>query len=226
MKIPITTLLLRGMTLLCLISLICLYKPDKARSQVLKVLASNTFSGTINGAILGGATMALTNNGDYAPIRFGVGMGTLTGMGVGIYDVSNNPGYIQGTFNTLSNSGYVILIDTFYGAATGTVVGVAISLLGNNRIIQGAQYGVGAGAWGGFAFGLVDAFYLSQSGPNVDYFSNKVDRSSGLIKWQTGHNSQVEFINPSIYNFPELSDNSLTINSYLGFEVAKISMNF
>ena len=218
--------LIRGLTLFSLLTLVMISKPETVESQVLRVLTNNTFSGTINGAVLGGATMALANSDDFSPVRVGVGLGTLTGIGIGIYDASNQQGYVQGTFNTVSNSGYIILVDTFYGAATGAVVGVAVALLGNNRIVVGAQYGVGAGAWAGFTFGLVDAFYLSHNIGEVDYFSSHQDKSGGLLNWSTGNNSQVDFLNPAIYTFTGASNEGITLNSYLGMELAKVSVRF
>ncbi|MEX0778274.1 MAG: hypothetical protein WD491_09245 [Balneolales bacterium] len=206
----------------------CYLKPAQADGQVLRVLANNTFAGTLNGAALGGATMALTNTDDFAPVRFGVGLGTLTGMGVGVYDASVNPGYVQGAFNTMSSSGYIILVDTFYGVATGTIVGVAVSLLGNNRIANGAQLGAGAGAWAGFSFGMVDAFYISRgTAGDIDHFSaNQPSSSEGLVQLKTGKKTQVGFLNPSIYAFPELSDQALSMRSRFGMEFASFSLSF
>ncbi|MEX1135973.1 MAG: hypothetical protein WEB89_03660 [Balneolales bacterium] len=225
---PLLPFFKRGLSLICLITFIYLVRPGNAESQVLRVLTNNTFAGTINGAFLGGATMVLTNNDDFEPVRVGVGLGTLSGMGIGIYDASMNPGYIQGTFNTVNSSGYIILIDTFYGAATGTVAGMAISLLGNNRIGDGAQYGAGAGAWVGFSFGLVDAFYLSrETSGGVDYFSSEQSSSgNGLVQWQPGENTLLGFINPSLYAFPDLEGQALTISSQFGMEFASISFRF
>lgn len=172
--------------------------------------------------------MALTNNSDFRPVQVGVGLGTLGGMGIGVYDASQNSGFVQGTFNTVSSTGYIVLVDTFYGVVTGTVVGVAVSLLGNYRIVSGAQYGAGAGAWAGFTFGLVDAFYLSRETANgIDYFSSQQSRNSnGLIQWQPGNSTRVGFLNPSVYTFPEIENQSLTVNPRFGMEFANVSLNF
>lgn len=218
---------LRSLGILCIVVFILGAKPYKAKGQILRVLANNTFAGTVNGAFLGGATMALTNSDDFAPVRVGVGLGTLSGLGVGVYDASLNQGYVQGIFNSASNSGYIILVDTFYGAATGTIVGVAVSMLGNNRVAIGAQYGAGAGAWAGFSFGLVDAFYFSNEYDRVDPFSyEQSSTGKGLVQWQTGENYQIDFINPSIYAFPEFEEEALTISSRFGLELASVSFRF
>lgn len=216
----------RVLSLLCLAAVLFACKPDTAESQVVRGLANNTFAGTVNGALLGGATMALSNNDHFAPIRFGVGLGTLAGMGIGIYDASINPsGYVEGTFHTSSNSGYIILTDTFYGAAAGTVVGVAISLVGNKRVASGAQYGAGAGAWAGFTFGLADAFYLSYQTTGIDYFSSR-QQNAGLIQWQPGSRSHIGFLNPSVYAFPESGPQTLSVKGRFGVELANVSYRF
>ncbi|MEX0857288.1 MAG: hypothetical protein WD016_04035, partial [Balneolaceae bacterium] len=56
---------------------------QKAHSQTIELLAGNTLNGAMNGTLLGGATMAVTNNTDFAPLRVGVGLGTLYGIGMG-----------------------------------------------------------------------------------------------------------------------------------------------
>jgi len=72
--------------------------------QALKIAAGNTIIGTANGAAIGLSVMGLTNNADLTPLRFGIGAGTLFGLGVAAYDVSNLDGlgyyYVEGLFNS------------------------------------------------------------------------------------------------------------------------------
>lgn len=217
--------LIRYISLFSLIILCWFARPGDAESQALRALANNTFAGAITGAGLGAATMALADSDDVGMLRVGVGVGTLAGMGVGIYDAGNNLGHVQGTFNSVPYSGYIIMVDTFYGAATGAIGGMAIALLGNNRIATGAQYGVGIGAWAGFAFGVVDAFYLSHQYDDFDYFSS-ADNGNGLIQLQTGTHSQIGFLNPSLFVFPQLENQSLTMAPRYGLELANVSFRF
>lgn len=136
-------------------------------AQSLKLAAGNTLIGTANGAIIGLSVMGLNNNADWTPIRFGIGAGTLYGLGAGIYDVSQSDGFgfysVDGVFNSTEYSSLIALLDTFYGSVTGSVLGLALALMADEDIVKYMQFGASAGAVGGFAFGLVDAFYLSSS---------------------------------------------------------------
>lgn len=187
--------------------------------QGLQSLTSNTLMGTANGTLLGLATMALTDNADWAPMRFGVGMGTLYGLGVGIYDVSVyevGPGYrVQGMFNSTNYTSMIVLLDTFYGGVTGGVVGTAMALMVNKPLEKGLQYGTGAGLWGGFAFGLVDAFYFSSSGAGSQNPS---------LELNAGESTTVSFLQPNLHTSPFVSNGRMAITQGIGLDVAKVTI--
>lgn len=156
-----------------------------SQAQILKVLVTDTFLGTFNGALLGGGTMALANNSNPAPLRYGVGFGTLYGMGLGAMDVSSiksgKPYRRESSLNTDGSNAQIILLDTFYGGAAGAVVGFAISLIANKQVARGLQYGSGAGVWAGFGFGILDAFYFSKPTGDPSQADVLPAGSSGLI---------------------------------------------
>src|SRR5699024_12196882 len=83
-------------------------------------------------ALLGGATMALQNSDDFAPLRVGVGVGTLYGIGLGIIDISRiskaQKFYLSGAFNDATNSAVIPLLDTLYGAAGGALIASSVAL--------------------------------------------------------------------------------------------------
>ena len=175
----------------------------RCQAQALKVVLSDTFIGTFNGALLGGGTMLLRDNSDLGPMRFGVGFGTLYGLGMGFYDVSkftpNAPYRVNGAFNTAGNSATLILADTFYGGATGTLVGMAVSLMANSKVTEGLRYGAGIGVWSGFAFGFVDALVISKSKYQSKFGHYRLsDAASGIIKVQTNSNVGLSFLNPDV----------------------------
>lgn len=187
--------------------------------QGLKTLAGNTLIGTTNGAMLGLGTMALLNDAHTGPLRVGIGMGTLYGLGVGVYDVTVNElgaGYsVEGMFNNADYSGMIVLLDTFYGGVTGGVVGTAMALMVNKPLINGLQYGVGAGIWGGFAFGLVDAFYFSKSVSAVFAQSITMDPSD---------RTTIQFIQPNLYSSPIVSNGRMGIASEIGLDLARLTI--
>jgi len=190
-----------------------------AVGQGLKTLAGNTLMGTANGAMLGLGTMALLNDANAAPLRVGIGMGTLYGLGLGVYDVSVNEigaGYsVEGMFNNADYTGMIVLLDTFYGGVTGGVVGTAMALMANKPLIDGLQYGVGAGIWGGFAFGLVDAFYFSKSVPSVFAQSITIDPND---------RTSIQFIQPNLYTSPIISNGRMGITSEIALDLARVTI--
>lgn len=190
-----------------------------ATAQGLKSLAGNTLMGTANGTLLGLGAMALTDDADWAPIRIGIGMGTLYGLGVGVYDVSVyevGSGYrVQGMFNSANYTSMIVLLDTFYGGVTGGVVGTAMALMVNKPLVEGLQYGTGAGIWAGFAFGLVDAFYFSSPGAGSLYSSLEVN---------AGESTTVSFLQPNLYTSPLISNGRMAITQEIGLDVAKVTI--
>ena len=197
--------------IILLIAFLCVLIPhQKADAQGLRIIASNTAMGALNGAMLGGASMALFNNDDLRPLRFGVGFGTLAGLGLGIYDFSQSQGgiyTIDGVFNSANYTSQIILMDTFYGAVIGTLVGVAITFITDDRVIYGIQYGVGAGTWAGFAFGLVDAFAISRGPTQFRYedfndYSSSSARQNGFIQIQVNSGNSVGLGDVAFGRFP------------------------
>jgi len=213
------------------------WQTQQAEAQALRVVASNTFAGAATGAMLGGAQMALNNDDDTMPLRYGVGIGTLGGMAVGLYDTGREADSIlYGTFRSTRHTGSIIMMDTFLGAATGAVVGMAVALLRNDEIVRGVQYGAGAGAWAGFGFGLIDGFFLREYERDRVYDRGRGYMSSmnhqgnspanGLLSLQTDSNFSIGFINPSLYSYPELQNEQLKVKNSWGLEVTNISISF
>ncbi len=208
-----------AMKKLIFVALSILLLSGPAAAQGLQTLAGNTLMGTANGALLGLGTMALTDNANSGPLRVGIGMGTLYGLGIGVYDVTVNElgsGYsVEGMFNNSNYTGMIVLLDTFYGGVTGGVVGTAMALMANKPLIDGLQYGVGAGVWGGFAFGLVDAFYLSKSVPTVFVHSISIDPND---------RTSIQFIQPNLYTSPIVSNGRMGITSEIGLDLARVTI--
>lgn len=147
------------------------------------VMGGNVVSSTMTGALLGAATMGLQDESQFTdPLRVGVGLGILGGIGLTVYDLIETKGVAQpvrhGAFITSNNTGTVLLVDTIYGAVAGSLIGTAIILVSNQPLVDGLQYGGSVGAWMGFTFGLVDAFVLSQ--PNVQW-----GRPSRQLDWRS-----------------------------------------
>lgn len=173
-------------------------------AQTIELVAGNTLNGAMNGVVLGGATMALNNSDNFRPVEVGLGAGTLYGLGVGVYDVSQVDAgqqfYISGTFNDGTNSSIIVLLDTFYGAAGGALVATSVSLIIREPILNALQYGSGIGAWAGFGFGLLDAFMLSK-GPNYSQARIATDNTgvSGMVTYTNASESlAVGLLNPAI----------------------------
>lgn len=203
---------------------------QNAGAQSIELLAGNTLNGAVNGAILGGATMALQNSNEIGPVRVGVGLGTLYGIGVGVYDVSKVSAgeqfYISGTFNDGNNTTIIVLLDTFYGAAGGAIVASAVTLVANEPIIDGLQYGSGVGAWVGFGFGLIDAFTLAQRpGSQTSSPSVSDSRIGGLVKYtDQKERLEVGLLNPKVITQKRIHNNWFETGHSIALDV--ISLNF
>lgn len=206
--------------------------------QTFRIVTVNALSGAATGAALGAATIALQDKAeiDYYPVRFGVGLGTIMGLGTGFYDLSQMAGpgsyYVDGFIHTANASGTIIIMDTFYGAATGTIVGTAIALMTESRIIRGMQFGSAAGAWVGFTFGLIDAFLLSSSGSYDNFYesfsANHNSSASGLLRIE-GHlpSYSLGFLNPMIIQQVDISKSTGLSSTYrLGVELTRINISF
>ena len=181
------------------------FQPNKVAAQTINTLGENTLNGALTGTLLGGASMALTNDTDFYPLQVGLGLGTLYGLGVGAYDLlktGGNPTVVSGIFNDGNNSTIIVLLDTFYGAAAGAVVATSVMLVANEPLVQGLQYGAGTGAIAGFGFGLFDTFVLA-------------DRSTALA-----------FMQPATYEIP-VQDNGLwQLKQQPGIDFVRFSVNF
>ena len=203
-----------------------------ANSQSIKLLGGDLANGAINGLALGGATMALQNSSDRAPLRVGLGAGILYGLGVGIYDNSiiskGEQFYISGTFNDGNNSTILVLLDTFYGAAGGAAIGSAISLIANDPIIDGLQYGAGAGAWIGFGFGLIDSFVLAEGPDDLRVSATPAQRTAeGMVTYSSDSNNlSLGFINPAIFSQKEISTQTIKMNHTMGVEAVNVRIDF
>lgn len=205
---------------------------NQASSQTIKLLAGNTLNSAFTGVGLGGAVMGLQNSDDFAPLRVGLGAGTLFGIGVGFYDVSQvakgEQFYITGTFNDGTNTSIIILLDTFYGAAAGAIIASSITLIANEPIVDALQYGSSTGAWVGFGFGLIDAFALSK-GPG-DYtaaVTAGANSAEGMISYSgKNKNMEIGLINPSITSFTTLNSNTLERNTAFNLQLINLNLNF
>ncbi len=204
-----------------------------AQSQTLRIVTINTLNGALTGTALGGATIALQNEYDDYPLRFGLGLGTIFGLGTGFYDMSRHTGhgyYVNGAFGSANTTGTIVLMDTFYGAATGAIVGTAISLMSRDSdILKGLQYGSGAGAWVGFAFGLVDAFALS-SASNYDSFYDGYSHGglppAGLVELRSQNEQYaIGFINPVfLQTVQSHGQRGLSTRTHLGLELTRLQI--
>jgi hypothetical protein len=204
-----------------------------SRAQSIKLLASDALNGAATGAALGGATMALQDSDDWAPVRVGVGLGILYGIGTGIYDNSMISGgeqlYISGTFNDGKNSTILVLLDTMYGAAGGAAVGGAISLIANDPVLEGFQYGAGAGAWIGFGFGLIDAFILAETPNNsrAAVVPTNNNHAKGIVQINSSkENISWGFLNPSVLSRKKVNTQSISVDHTMGVEVLNMNVSF
>lgn len=224
---------MKKLVLLFSLILLPLYASNTAHAQTIEILAGNTFNGAMNGTILGGATMALADqSSDLAPLRVGVGMGILYGIGTGIYDLSYGKGselVVSGLFNDGNNSSIIVLLDTFYGVAAGGVVVTAVLLVANEPILDGLQYGAGIGAWVGFGFGLFDAFVLADriTGPGgfgSAYQPN--NKAGGLVGISFDERKSIGLLNPTLHRQIDWNTSGPEATITPALEVVNLRLNF
>lgn len=199
------------------------------KAQTVELLAGNTLNGAVQGTLLGGATMALSNSNDFAALRVGVGLGTLYGIGLGAYDISTGNGQeilVSGLFNDGNNSSIIVLLDTFYGAALGSIVVVAVTLVANEPIVSGLQYGAGIGAWAGFGFGIFDTFVLAERTFAPIATTNTNNKASGLIGMSFEGNSSLGFLNPTLIQTSQFSKTDFTSTIKPAIEMVNFRLNF
>lgn len=193
---------MRRFSSLLLILFLSVIPLSQVKAQTVELVAGNVLNGAIQGTLLGGASMAVTNDTDFAYLRVGIGLGTLYGIGIAAYDLSYGGGreiLVSGLFNDATNSSAIVLLDTFYGAALGSVIVTSVMLVANEPIVQGLQYGAGIGAWVGFGFGLFDAYALSQrsTSPLIPSATGPTS-ASGLVGVSFSNGTSFGFINPSL----------------------------
>jgi len=191
-------------------------------------MGGNTLNGAINGTILGGAVMGLSNSTSFTPLRVGLGTGILYGVGVGAYDVTTSEGntiVVSGLFNDGYNSSIIVLLDTFYGAAAGAVVGTSVMLIAGQPLIDGLQYGSSAGAIAGFGVGIVDAFFLSErtlASIETAYNPSR-DAASGIVSLRLNKNASLGFVSPSLI---DVSETGFSLKSKLSVNMLNIKFSF
>lgn len=203
-----------------------------SQGQSIELVAGNTLNGALNGVALGGAVMALQNSNDFAPVRVGTGAGILYGIGVGVYDVSNVSSgqqfYISGTFNDGTNTSILVLLDTFYGAASGAVIASSISLIAKEPIVEALRYGSGVGAWAGFGFGLIDAFVLSsRPGSQVAVGTNHQQQTTGLLTYHNSDsNLELGLISPSLTEVRTISATDVGSKINPSIDILQVDIRF
>lgn len=205
----------------------------QAEAQSVKLFFGDLLNGAANGAALGGATMALQNSSDVAPLRVGVGLGILYGAGVGLYDNSIVPKgqqfYISGTFNDGRNSTIIVLLDTFYGSVGGATIGGAISLIANDPIIDGLIRGAGAGAWLGFGFGLIDSFVLAEGPDDLQNYAGlqSTNHAKGIIQVApSSENIRIGLIHPTVFSRTEINPDVIKKSHAMGVQLLNLNVGF
>ena len=142
-----------------------LLTPLQINAQPRTVIGGNIVNSALTGTAVGLSVMGLQNDPEIAPLRIGLGSGILIGVGLAAYDLSDAEGgelVVSGLMNDGQNTSVIILLDTIYGGALGAAIGSATALIANEPQVEGLQYGGSAGIMTGFAFGLLDAFTMSQ----------------------------------------------------------------
>lgn len=196
-------------------------------AQSVELMGGNVLNGALTGTVLGVGVMGLQNSDDFDPLRVGLGAGILGGAATAVYDITTLPRgqefFISGTFNDGNNSSIIILLDTMYGAGAGAVLGAAVMLIQNDRIVKGFQYGGGAGVWAGFAFGLADAFMFAER--NRDFTAARFLNRSSIIKTEVG-SLDIEIGEPVLYRSPEAAFQTGSYELSPGFKLFSIGSQF
>lgn len=211
-------------------TLLIFFSSTSTNAQTVELLAGNTLNGAVQGTLLGGATMALTNSDDFSALRVGVGMGTLYGIGMGAYDITTGSGnevLVSGLFNDGNNSSIIVLLDTFYGAALGSIIVTAVTLVANEPIASGLQYGAGIGAWAGFGFGIFDTFVLAErtfSPIAMNFDANP--NASGLIGLNLNNKSSLGFVNPTLVQSTSFTNQNISSTVTYAVEMVNFKVKF
>ena len=215
-------------------------KEETVQAQTVQILANNTLNGVINGVALGGASMLIADKKVNAPftknlddlyaLQVGFGLVTLYGVGMGAYDVvsgSGNDILLSGFFNDATNSSAIVLMDTFYGAAAGTLISLSITLLSENPQAKDIKTGAGVGAWVGFGFGLFDTFVLAKRSAAPSYvFNSKPQSASGIMALSVNENTSLGFINPKMITTTVLNADTFGVNQNVAVDLVNFRLNF
>lgn len=210
--------------------ILILFSTKNTTAQSVEIMAGNTLNGAVNGTILGAASMALYNTSKFDALRIGLGLGTLYGIGMGVYDISAGHGgkvLVTGLFNNGNNSSIIVLLDTFYGAAAGSIIVTAVMLVANEPLVDGLQYGSGIGAWVGFGFGLFDTSVLARrSYTPIASVIQPNNNANGLLGLNFDNGKSLGFINPGLIQTAELTSNNYSGTIRPAVEVVNFKFNF
>lgn len=176
--------------------------------------------------------MALQNSDNFEPVRIGLGAGTLYGIGVGIYDITQTEAgqqfYKSATFNDGTNSSIIVLLDTIYGAAGGAIIASSIALIMKKPLVNALQYGSGTGAWVGFGFGLIDSFMLSR-GPNYSQQSVSLPHGevNGLLTYSnTSKSVELGLLSPNFIKQKAFSGQRVKTTYAPSLRVVELNLDF
>ena len=201
-----------------------------SKAQTVELLAGNTLNGAVNGVLLGGATMAISNSDDFYPLQIGLGLGTLYGIGMGAHDLVHGAGkeiLVSGLFNDGNNSSIIVLLDTFYGAAAGSIIVTSIMLVANEPLIDGLQYGAGIGAWIGFGFGIFDTFFLaSRTISPIATLPQPDTNANGFLGIGVSKSTSLGLVNPTLFSTIELDNSTFNKSINPGVELLNLRVNF
>jgi hypothetical protein len=207
--------------------LLCLFTAQHSKAQKAKLIGSNALNGALTGAALGTSIMFMNDNADYSALRIGVGLGILGGSGAAVYDIMNlssgQQPFIDGIFLDASNSSYIILFDTIYGAGFGAAIGSAAVVIGNRPIVKGLRYGAGIGAWVGFGFGLFDSFVYADRTSVLT--SNRLLNSNSIFSLER-ESTTINVFQPDLISYQNLSGNTLSIDAEPILNVLSLQKRF
>ncbi len=232
---------MRNFKLSLLVLTICLsLVVVNVQAQSVQILGSNTLNGAINGVVLGGASMLMTNKKVNAPfnknledlyaLQVGLGLGTLFGVGIGAYDVYSGEGkdmIVSGFFNDGNNSSIILLMDTFYGAAGGGLIAMSLSLVSNEPLIDATKYGLGLGAFIGFGFGIIDSFIIAERSNEPLTFNYSLPKNAeGLATVSFDNDTSIGLINPTLISNFESKNNGVVLAYRPAIELINVRLNF
>ncbi len=227
---PLTLAMKNILLSLLFLSILTATSSSSLKAQTVELLAGNTLNGAMNGVLLGGATMAISNSDDFYPLQVGLGLGTLYGIGMGAHDIVQGKGkeiLVSGLFNDGSNSSIIVLLDTFYGAAAGSIIVTSIMLVANEPLIDGLQYGAGIGAFAGFGFGIFDTFFLAKrTSSSIASVHQPNNNASGLLGMDFNNGTSLGFVNPTLFSSIELDINTFSKSINPGVEFLNVRVNF